>query len=54
MPLHMNASTIMVKPDYRVILGICKTTIYIKLSKSESRSSVMEAYSLSKTDECLY
>lgn len=50
----MNASTIMAKPDYRVILGICNTPIYIKLSKSESQSSVMEASSLSKTDECLY
>ena len=33
MHLYMTASTIMVNLDYRVILGICKTFIYIKLSE---------------------
>lgn len=32
MTLHVNASEIMVPPDYRVILGICNAAIYIKLS----------------------
>lgn len=49
----MNASEIMVKTDYVVFLGFCKTTIYIKLSQSESQNLVMEASFLSEEDQWL-